>query len=90
MPGTSSGSWRVLVTRPAGQADAMMAGLHQAGFAAVHVPVLSITPLPLSEAAKRQLLNVDIYRANYLLNKLCAAGKLTRIGQSRSTQYVLP
>lgn len=68
MPGTSSGSWRVLVTRPAGQADAIMAGLHEAGFAAVHVPVLSITPLPLSEAAKRQLLNVDECHAVFFVS----------------------
>lgn len=38
-------SARVLVTRPAGQADTLLTLLQQAGFTALHRPALSIVPL---------------------------------------------
>lgn len=39
---------RVLVTRPAGQADTLLRLLSQAGFTALHQPALCIEPLPVS------------------------------------------
>ena len=53
----------VLVTRPAGQADDLMASLDAAGIRASHVPALSITPLPLAAAARQWLFDLDHYRA---------------------------
>lgn len=53
----------VLVTRPAGQADALLARLRAAGVRASHVPALAVTPLPLSPAARQWLFDLDHYRA---------------------------
>ncbi|WP_111657471.1 uroporphyrinogen-III synthase [Isoalcanivorax indicus] len=59
---------RVLVTRPAGQAEALLARLQAEGFAAVHVPALAITPRPLDGAAQRLLLDVDQYHAVFFVS----------------------
>ncbi len=53
----------VLVTRPAGQADALLAALSQAGMEAIHQPLLEVAPLPALDAASREyVLDLDRYR----------------------------
>lgn len=51
------------VTRPAGQADRLIALLQQAGATVSHLPLLAIEPLPLTAAARRLLLDLDRYQA---------------------------
>lgn len=53
----------VLVTRPAGQADALMAALAARGWRVTHRPAIAIEPLPLDDAARRTLLELDRYYA---------------------------
>lgn len=45
-PETPLSGWQVLVTRPAGDADALMARLPELGASAVHAPLMVIAPLP--------------------------------------------
>lgn len=53
---------RVLVTRPEGQADALISGLRGAGFTPVHMPMLTIEPVvPLSGIQRQRLLDLDRY-----------------------------
>lgn len=53
----------VLVTRPAGQADGLMKGLAEAGFSAVHQPLLEVSPLPrLSARARQSVIDLDQYQ----------------------------
>jgi uroporphyrinogen-III synthase len=58
----------VLVTRPSGRADALVAALADAGFSVRHVPLLSVAPLdPAADAdiyqrTKALLLNLDNYQ----------------------------
>ncbi|MCB1675988.1 MAG: uroporphyrinogen-III synthase [Halioglobus sp.] len=60
---TSAARARVLVTRPAGQADALCAALAAAGCTARHQPLLELQPLPeLSPQAHRYVLGLDRYR----------------------------
>ncbi|HMW15504.1 MAG TPA: uroporphyrinogen-III synthase [Pseudomonadales bacterium] len=51
------------VTRPAGQADRLIALLQQAGAAVSHLPLLAIEPLPPTAAARSLLLDLDRYQA---------------------------
>lgn len=53
----------VLVTRPAGQADALLDALRQRGWRATHRPAISIEPLPLGKPERRRLLDLDQYHA---------------------------
>lgn len=54
---------RVLVTRPAGQADALCAALEAAGCSAHHQPLLELQPLhALSPQAHQNVLGLDRYR----------------------------
>ncbi|MBI1928734.1 sigma-54-dependent Fis family transcriptional regulator [Candidatus Poribacteria bacterium] len=41
----------------------------------------------ISNAECRELLDVDIHRANYLLNKMCANDHLRRVGRQRAARY---
>jgi uroporphyrinogen-III synthase len=51
---------RVLVTRPAGQADGLVAALQQRGFAPRHLPMLQIEALdPLPPAERQRVLDLD-------------------------------
>ena len=59
---------RILVTRPAGQADSMMALLQQAGFAPLHQPALAIEALPLAPAEKRHLFDLDLFHAVFFVS----------------------
>lgn len=53
---------RVLVTRPAGQADSLMSSLSEAGFTALHMPMLAIEPMdPLPGIARQRILDLDRY-----------------------------
>ena len=47
---------RVLVTRPLGQQQALIAALEQAGFVCVHAPLLEILPLSAPDAEQRRIL----------------------------------
>jgi len=46
----------VLVTRPLGQERPLVAALEQAGFQAVHAPLIAIEPLPSPDPVQRSLL----------------------------------
>lgn len=53
---------RALVTRPAGQADALIDGLRLRGFAVLHLPMLAIEALgPLPARQRQHLLDLDHY-----------------------------
>ncbi len=57
-----SGDALALVTRPAGQADDLLAGLRAQGFATLHWPMLAIEPIdPLPGATRQRLLDLDRY-----------------------------
>ncbi len=59
---------RVLVTRPAGQGEALAARLRVAGHEPVLVPALRIEPLPLSGDHRRRLLDLDLYHAVFFVS----------------------
>lgn len=52
---------RVLNTRPAGQAEALTRRLQAAGARVTELPLIAITPLPLSPVQERLLLDLDRY-----------------------------
>ncbi|MFV8818068.1 uroporphyrinogen-III synthase [Haliea sp. E17] len=53
----------VLVTRPAGQADALLEALAGAGLRAVHQPLLTLEPLPeLAPQARQAVIDLDRYQ----------------------------
>lgn len=57
------GADRVLVTRPAGQGEALCAGLAAAGFDTAHQPLLAIEALAVLPPSQRQLvLDLDAYQ----------------------------
>ena len=58
----------VLVTRPAGQHQALVARLTEAGFRVSHQGALHIEALPLSPAARQQLLDIDQYHAVFFVS----------------------
>lgn len=68
---------RVLVSRPDGQASALIALLRAAGHRPVWVPALVITPLPLSDADRRRLLDLDLYHAVFFVSANAAEQGLT-------------
>lgn len=68
---------RVLISRPDGQADALIAQLRAAGHRPVWVPALVITPLPLSDADRRRLLDLDLYHAVFFVSANAAQQGLT-------------
>lgn len=52
----------MLVTRPAGQADALINGLRRSGFAPEHLPMLTIDPVePLPAVQRQRVLDLDRY-----------------------------
>lgn len=58
----------VLVTRPEGQQQGMMALLEKAGWHALHVPALRIEPLAISDADRRLLMDLDQYHAVFFVS----------------------
>lgn len=53
----------VLVTRPAGQGDALCAALERAGFTAYSLPLLRLLPLPTLAPAQQQLVaDLDLFQ----------------------------
>jgi len=53
----------VLVTRPAGQAQPLLAALRADGIAALHQPLLEVSPLPeLPPRMRRCVLDLDLYQ----------------------------
>ncbi|EED31586.1 uroporphyrinogen-III synthase [gamma proteobacterium NOR5-3] len=53
---------RVLVTRPAGQADSLMCSLRNAGFTPLHMPMLTIEAIdPLPGVQRQRVLDLDRY-----------------------------
>lgn len=53
---------RVLVTRPAGQADELLQALQHRGYTALHLPLLAIEPVdPLPEEERQRILDLERY-----------------------------
>ncbi|MFT7285918.1 MAG: uroporphyrinogen-III synthase [Halieaceae bacterium] len=53
---------RALLTRPAGQADALREGLQTCGFDSLHVPMLTIEPIdPLPAEQRQRVIDLDLY-----------------------------
>ena len=54
---------KVLVTRPAGQADGLCAALSAAGYQVKHQPLLRLAPLPsLPAEARQHIVDLDLYQ----------------------------
>lgn len=62
----------VLVTRPDGQQQALVALLEQDGFQVSHLPALVIEPLPLSTEAQDCLAHLDRYHVVVLISRNAA------------------
>ena len=54
---------QVVVTRPAGQQQRLMALLTEAGYQPLHQPALTIEPVPVDGAMQRTLMELDRYHA---------------------------
>lgn len=63
---------QVLVTRPRGQQQALMDALRQAGYQPLHSPALHIEPLPLSDATRRVLMDLDLFHAVFFASSNAA------------------
>lgn len=73
---------RVLVTRPAGQADALLAALESRGFVAEHLPMLAIEPIdPLPGAERQRVLDLDRYQHLIFISANAARIGLARIDE---------
>ncbi|MCK0153663.1 uroporphyrinogen-III synthase [Alcanivorax sp. S6407] len=68
---------RILVTRPAGQQQALMDALQAAGYQAAHCPALRIEPLPVSGDTRRVLMDLDLYHAVFFASANAARLALT-------------
>jgi uroporphyrinogen-III synthase len=75
-------SSRVLVTRPAGQADTLLAALESLGFAPEHLPMLAIDPLdPLPGPERQKVLDLDRYDHLVFISANAARIGLERIDE---------
>ncbi len=63
---------QVLVTRPWGQQQALMDALRQAGYQSLYSPALHIEPLPLSDATRRVLMDLDLFHAVFFASSNAA------------------
>ncbi|AQA17807.1 hypothetical protein BST95_05735 [Halioglobus japonicus] len=74
---------RVLVTRPAGQADSLLARLEQAGYSASHQPLLALAPLAeLAPSLRQRVLDLDLYA-----HVIFISGNAVRYGLSIIDDY---
>ncbi|EAQ97125.1 uroporphyrinogen-III synthase [Congregibacter litoralis] len=74
---------RVLVTRPAGQADSLIGALSDAGFVPLHLPMLQIEPLdPLPGAQRQRLMDLDRYA-----HVIFVSANAARLGVERIRDY---
>ena len=58
----------VVVTRPVGQGEPLAARLVDSGHRAWVVPALAIEPLPLADAHRRLLFDLDLYHAVFFVS----------------------
>ncbi|GAA5131280.1 uroporphyrinogen-III synthase [Alloalcanivorax gelatiniphagus] len=70
---------RVVITRPAGQGEALAARLREAGHEPLCVPALRIEPLPLADDHRRRLMDLDLYHAVFFVSANAAHQALERI-----------
>ncbi|MGB1923181.1 MAG: uroporphyrinogen-III synthase, partial [Alcanivorax sp.] len=68
---------QVLITRPRGQQQALMDALRHAGHEPLHSPALYIEPLPLSDATRRVLMDLDLFHAVFFASSNAARLALT-------------
>lgn len=74
---------KVLVTRPAGQAQGLCQLLHDAGYGVVHQPLLRLEALPeLSAVQRQQLLDLDTYQ-----HLIFVSANAVRYGMERIADY---
>tara|TARA_R110001606_G_scaffold1937_17_gene7960 strand:- start:29455 stop:30156 length:702 start_codon:yes stop_codon:yes gene_type:complete len=70
---------RVLITRPDGQIEGLARRLRAAGHEPVMSPALLISPLPLGDADRRRVLDLDLYHAVFFVSANAAAHGLAAI-----------
>ncbi|MZR62659.1 uroporphyrinogen-III synthase [Alcanivorax sp. DP30] len=68
---------QILVTRPAGQQQALMDALQKAGYQAAHSPALVIEPLPVDGDTRRVLMDLDLFHAVFFASANAARLALT-------------
>ena len=68
---------QVLITRPRGQQQALMDALSRAGHRPLHSPALHIEPLPVSDASRRVLMDLDLFHAVFFASSNAARLALT-------------
>ncbi|MFK8043369.1 uroporphyrinogen-III synthase [Congregibacter sp.] len=74
---------RVLVTRPAGQADSLITALGDAGFTPLHMPMLQIDALdPLPGAQRQRVLDLDLYT-----HVIFVSANAARLGMAQIQDY---
>jgi uroporphyrinogen-III synthase len=72
----------VLITRPAGQADGLIAALREAGWQTRHLPLLSIEPIePLDGVMRQRILDLDRYDHLIFVSANAARIGCERIGE---------
>jgi len=72
----------VLITRPAGQADGLIQALKQRGWQPLHVPTLSIEPVPVAPGMSQIAQDLDLYHIVIFVSANAA-----RIGMSLFDHY---
>lgn len=70
---TRVSNMRILVTRPAGQQQALLKALHEAGHQATHCPALVIEPLVVEGDTRRVLMDLDQFHAVFFASSNAAA-----------------
>lgn len=76
---TALAGLRVLNPRPATQAAGLSAALRELGAEVVELPLLAMEPLPLSEAARQTLLNLDRYDFCFFVSSHAARAGLEAV-----------
>lgn len=64
--------WRLLLTRPAGECEALAATLAEQGIASACMPLLAIEPLPETPEQRATILELDRYQAVIVVSKPAA------------------
>ncbi|EKF75457.1 uroporphyrinogen-III synthase [Alcanivorax hongdengensis A-11-3] len=65
-------SHTVLITRPQGQHHQLQQQLAGAGYRVVHRPALQIVPLPVTDACRRTLMDLDLFHAVIFISRNAA------------------